>query len=68
MSRLRGALQRFVRWLFGSPVEDLPPEFGDPRPPELRVFEKELEAREELQQRHGAQGDADEEHRPPHTD
>jgi len=31
-------------------VEDLPPEFGDPRPPDLRVFEKELEVREALQE------------------
>jgi len=43
-------VRRFLRWLFGSPVEELPPEFGDPRPPELRVFEKELEAREALQE------------------
>lgn len=36
-------IRRFVRWLFGSPFEELPPEFGDPVPPELRVFEAEVE-------------------------
>jgi len=35
--------QRFVRWLFGSPFQELPSEFGDPVPPELRVFEAEAE-------------------------
>ncbi|HHX43827.1 MAG TPA: hypothetical protein GX714_07575 [Chloroflexi bacterium] len=50
MSRLGDALRRLVRWLFGSPIEELPPEFGDPRPPDLRAFESELEARKEVQQ------------------
>lgn len=65
MSRLTRAIRRFLRWLFGSPVEELPPEFGDPRPPDLRVVEKELEAREELQKRRGAAPPPEEEqHRP----
>jgi len=38
-----GWIQRFLRWLFGSPFEELPPAFGDPVPPELRVFEAEAE-------------------------
>lgn len=28
----------FLRWLFGAPFQELPPEFGDPVPVELRVF------------------------------
>jgi hypothetical protein len=36
-------VKRFLRWLFGSPFEDLPPEFGDTVPPELRTFEAEEE-------------------------
>lgn len=29
---------RFLRWLLGAPFQELPPEFGDPVPVELRVF------------------------------
>jgi hypothetical protein len=36
-------VKRFLRWLFGSPFEELPPEFGDTVPPELRAFEAEAE-------------------------
>jgi hypothetical protein len=36
-------VRRFLRWLFGSPFKELPPEFGDTVPPELRVFEAEAE-------------------------
>jgi hypothetical protein len=43
MSSILKSLQRFMRWLFGSPFEELPSEFGDPVPPELRVFEAEAE-------------------------
>lgn len=55
MSRPTSAIRRFLRWLFGSPIEELPPEFGDPRPPELQAFKKELEVREELQKQRGAE-------------
>jgi hypothetical protein len=47
-----GWIQRFVRWLFGSPFRELPPEFGDPVPPELRVFEAQAE-----EAQHQARGD-----------
>jgi hypothetical protein len=47
-----GWIQRFVRWLFGSPFRELPPEFGDPVPSELRVFEAQAE-----EAQHQAQGD-----------
>jgi hypothetical protein len=30
--------QRFVRWQFGSPFRFLPPAFGSPLSPELRLF------------------------------
>ncbi len=33
----------FVRRLFGAPFENLPPEFGDTVPPELRAFEREAQ-------------------------
>jgi hypothetical protein len=38
-----GWLERFLRWLFGAPFEDLPPEFGNPVPTELQVFEYQAE-------------------------
>ena len=34
---------RFARWLFGSPFRSLSPVFGDQTPPDLRVFEAEVE-------------------------
>jgi hypothetical protein len=39
----RNPVKRFVRWLFGAPFEELPPEFGDPVPSDLRVFEAKTE-------------------------
>jgi hypothetical protein len=36
-------IQRFLRWLFGAPFEELPSEFGDLVPPELRAFQAEVE-------------------------
>jgi hypothetical protein len=46
--RLRGLgwVRRAVHWLFGAPFEELPPEFGDTVPPELRVFEKKADEME----------------------
>ena len=29
---------QFARWLFGGPFRALPPPFGNPVPPELRLF------------------------------
>jgi len=37
--RIARGIQRFVRWLFGIPFQNLPPAFGDTVPSELRVFE-----------------------------
>jgi hypothetical protein len=37
-------LQRFLRWLFGTPFEDIGEPFGDPVPPETHKFEAEAEA------------------------
>ncbi len=42
-SKKPGWVRRFVRWIFGAPFRDLPPEFGDPVPPELRTFETNAE-------------------------
>jgi hypothetical protein len=36
-------IRRFIHWLFGAPFQELPPEFGDPVPSDLRVFEAEAE-------------------------
>jgi len=36
-------VQRVVRKLFGAPFQDLPPQYGDTVPPELRRFEAEAE-------------------------
>jgi hypothetical protein len=38
------AVERIARRFFSAPFENLPPEYGDPVPPELRVFEAEAEA------------------------
>ena len=38
-----GWLKGFLTWLFGAPFRELPPEFGDPVPSELRVFEYQAE-------------------------
>jgi len=47
MSRSRhkkpNVVQRFLRWLFGAPFEDLGKPFGDPVPPEIHKFEAESE-------------------------
>jgi hypothetical protein len=43
MSRKTGRLQRFLRWLLGSPFQDLSDAFGDPVPPEQRVFEARVD-------------------------
>lgn len=36
-------MQSLVRWFFGAPFRQLPPEFGDAIPPGLRAFEAEAE-------------------------
>ena len=36
--------ERLVRWFFGAPFEELPSEFGDPVPPDLRRFEDQATA------------------------
>jgi hypothetical protein len=42
VSKRPGRVQRFLRWLFGSPFQDMSDAFGDPMPPELRVFEAQV--------------------------
>jgi len=37
-TRIRRSLRAWVRWLFVSPVQYLPPPFGDPVPAHLKVF------------------------------
>jgi hypothetical protein len=46
VSKILSAVQKFFRWLLGAPFQELPAEFGDPVPPELRVFEAEAEERQ----------------------
>ena len=43
MSRKIGRVQRFLRWLFGSPFQDMSDVIGDSVPPELRTFEARSE-------------------------
>jgi hypothetical protein len=43
MHKKSGWFKRFLAWLFGAPFQELPPEFGDPVPSELRVFEYQAE-------------------------
>lgn len=33
------SMQSLARWFFGSPFRQLPPEFGETTPPDLRAFE-----------------------------
>jgi hypothetical protein len=47
-------VNRFVRWLFGAPFQNLPPEFGDTVPPELRVFEEEAAQAQHTERREPA--------------
>jgi hypothetical protein len=42
-SKQFGWIRRFLYWLFGAPFQELPSEFGDPVPPELRAFQAEAE-------------------------
>jgi hypothetical protein len=42
-SKKLGWLRRFMGWLFGAPFQELPLEFGDPVPPELRAFQAKAE-------------------------
>ena len=44
MTKILKSLQRVARWFFGAPFEELPPEFGDPVPPDLRRFEDQAAA------------------------
>lgn len=41
MTKILKLGKRLVRWFFGAPFEELPPEFGDPVPPDLRSFEEQ---------------------------
>ena len=43
MNKFFKPIARFARWLFGAPFEELPPEFGDTVPPDLRRFEEQAE-------------------------
>jgi len=35
--------RRFIRWLFGGPFQQLPPQFGSTVPPDLQQFEETAE-------------------------
>jgi hypothetical protein len=37
-------IQRVIRWFFGAPFQQLPPEFGETVPPDLQAFEANAEA------------------------
>ena len=43
MPKKIGRVQRFLRWLFGSPFQDMSDVMGDSVPPELRAFEERSE-------------------------
>jgi hypothetical protein len=46
VSKILSAVKKFSRWLLGAPFQELPPEFGDTVPSELRIFEAEAEERQ----------------------
>ena len=43
MTKIIKSVKRLARWFFGAPFQDLPSEFGDPVPPDLRLFEEQAE-------------------------
>ncbi len=43
MPRKIGRVQRFLRWMIGSPFQSMSDAFGHSVPPELRVFEARAE-------------------------
>jgi len=43
VSKRPGRVQRFLRWLFGSPFQDMSDAFGDPVPPEQRVYAAQVD-------------------------
>jgi hypothetical protein len=43
MRRILKWIQRLLRWFFGPPIEQLPPEFGDSTPADLRRFEESID-------------------------
>ena len=43
MSKKPGRVQRFLRWMFGAPFQDMSDAFGDSMPPEMRAFEARSE-------------------------
>jgi hypothetical protein len=38
MQKVLKPIQRVVRWFFGAPFRQLPPEFGETVPPDLLAF------------------------------
>lgn len=44
MTKIIKSVERLARWFFGSPFQELPSEFGDPVPPDLRRFEEQAAA------------------------
>jgi hypothetical protein len=45
-NRIIQKVEHIARRLFGAPFGDLPSEYGDPVPPDLRAFEAEASQRE----------------------
>ncbi len=43
IQKLLKLMQSMVRWFFGAPFRQLPPEFGDAVPPDLQAFEANAE-------------------------
>jgi hypothetical protein len=43
IKQLLKSIQRLMRWFFGAPFRQVPPEFGDTIPPELQAFEAKAE-------------------------
>jgi hypothetical protein len=64
-----GWLRRLARRFFGVPFRDLPMEFGEPVPPELRIFEAEAEAAQHsARQEEGSSSTEREQTHPSHQD
>ena len=43
LAKISKKIEALLRWMFGAPVSDLPPAFGDTVPSDLRVFEEEMQ-------------------------
>lgn len=50
LAKILAKVLALLQWMFGAPVSDLPPAFGDTVPSDLRVFEDRMQHEQEVEQ------------------